>query len=217
MAANEQNSQAPSSVKLTDISITYKQNDREQQIVSDLDLAIGGGEIVVLSGRSGSGKSSLLNICYGFQKPTAGQVFWYDENIAELSEKRRQTLRREKFGVCSQEVQVLDSLTALQNVMLGGASEENAKQYLTALGLGDYLRKPVKLMSGGERQRVQVARAMAKHPDVLILDEPTSALDIVAAKAVSKLLQEAKERGVAIVLGTHDDVLLQIADRVVKL
>lgn len=204
-------------LQLRDVCIKYKQQDHEQEIVSDLNLDVAPGEVVVLSGRSGSGKSSLLNILYGFQKPTSGTVLWYGDDVAGLSESKRQTMRREKFGVCSQEVQVLDSLTALQNVKLGGADETTAKEYLGALGLGGREKSLVKVMSGGERQRVQVARALAKQAEILILDEPTSALDIVAAQAVAGLLEEAKARGVAIVLGTHDEVLLRIADRVVKL
>lgn len=204
-------------LQLQNVCITYKQQEYQQQIVTDLNITVSAGEILVLSGRSGSGKSSLLNIFYGFQKPTLGSVFWYGKNIADLPENKRQQLRRDKFGVCSQEVQVLDSLTALQNVKLGGAEDAAAKEYLAALGLAGREKSLVKVMSGGERQRVQVARALAKKAEILILDEPTSALDIGAARAVAALLQDAKNRDAAIVLGTHDEVLLQIADEVVKL
>lgn len=205
-------------ISLYDVSVSYA--DREQgtrSLVTALHLDVNPGEVVVISGRSGSGKSSLLNICYGLQPPSSGEICWFGKPLDQLSERERQRLRRESFGYCRQEVELFDTLSAIRNVAVGGSKAEDAVELLTALGLGKQLNLPVSRFSGGERQRVAVARALAKQPRVLIMDEPTSALDHHAALQVAKQLQHAKLGGAAIVLGTHDDVMLELADRTVKL
>lgn len=204
-------------IELRGVEISYSAAQGRRVLAQDVNLTLQPGQIIALSGRSGSGKSSILSVSYGAQTPAAGEVYWFGQKLTELNEKQRQSLRKQKFGYCEQEVQLFDTLTAVQNVKLGGSDTQTASMMLSELGLEQLQNMTVKNFSGGERQRVTVARALAKQPQVLILDEPTSALDFAVAQTVAQLMVAAKERGAGVLCGTHDEVILEIADEVVRL
>lgn len=168
-------------VRCVGLGLTYRSDGVERSIFRDLEVAVSSGDFLVLAGRSGSGKTSLLRILYGMQEPSAGSVWWGEQELAGLSEKQRQQMRRECFGYASQDSLVLEEETLETNVRLAGASSDAARECLEELGLGKLTGTRARTLSGGERQRVAVARALAKRPVVALLDEPTASLDAVAA------------------------------------
>lgn len=204
-------------LEIQNLNYGYRTNGKRIELLHDLSLEIAPGTITVFSGRSGSGKSSLLQLCYGLRTPDSGTVSWFHKDVNRMTKREKQRLRREKIGYLPQETTLFDELSVLRNVLVGGAATAAAQEMLSGVGLGDYLRRTPKHMSGGERQRVTLVRALAKQPSILILDEPTSALDIVNAEKVAQLLLTAKANGSAVILGTHDEVLLEIADEKVQL
>ncbi|RRD04194.1 ATP-binding cassette domain-containing protein [Arachnia propionica] len=204
-------------LKCVGLGLEHITNGVERTIFHDLDVTVTPGDLLALAGRSGSGKTSLLRVLYGMQEPSAGTVWWGEQTLAALREKQRQQLRRECFGYASQDALVLEEETLETNVRLGGASREAARRYLDELGLGKLTRTRARTLSGGERQRVAVARALAKQPVVALLDEPTASLDAEAAHLVRDMLRTSAEQGVAVVVASHDEVILEAADQVVQL
>lgn len=204
-------------LEIKNLNYGYRVNGKRIELLPELSLEIAPGTITVFSGRSGSGKSSLLQLCYGLRTPDSGTVSWFNKDVNRMPKREKQRVRREKIGYLPQETTLFDELPVLRNVLVGGATTIAAQETLAGLGLGDYLHRTPRHMSGGERQRVALARALAKQPPILILDEPTSALDIANAEKVAQLLLTAKANGSAVILGTHDEVLLNIADEKVQL
>ena len=135
-------------------------------------------------------------------------MWWGDQELAGLSEKQRQQVRRECFGYAGQDALVLEEETLETNVRLAGAPQDAACRYLDELGLGKLTGTRARTLSGGERQRVTVARALAKQPVVALLDEPTASLDTEAAHLVRDMLRASAEQGVAVVVASHDEVIL---------
>lgn len=206
-----------SPLKCVGLGLTYRTYRVERCVFLDLDITVCSGDFLVLAGRSGSGKTSLLRVLYGMQEPSAGTVWWGDQELAGLSEKQRQQVRRECFGYAGQDALVLEEETLETNVRLAGASQDAARRYLDELGLGKLTGTRARTLSGGERQRVTVARALAKQPVVALLDEPTASLDTEAAHLVRDMLRASAEQGVAVVVASHDEVILNAADEVVQL
>lgn len=205
-------------LRALDISVAYPCAKTSQQVVlSGVTYNARNGKVISLAGRSGSGKTSLLRVLYGMQEPSAGTVWWGDQELAGLSEKQRQQVRRECFGYAGQDALVLEEETLETNVRLAGASQDAARRYLDELGLGKLTGTRARTLSGGERQRVTVARALAKQPVVALLDEPTASLDTEAAHLVRDMLRASAEQGVAVVVASHDEVILNAADEVVQL
>ncbi|MDO5067526.1 MAG: ATP-binding cassette domain-containing protein [Propionibacteriaceae bacterium] len=195
----------------------YLSAGTRRMVLSEVSEQVHRGEFLALAGRSGSGKTSLLRVLHGMQEPSAGTVWWGGQALADLSEKQRQQVRRECFGYASQDSLVLEEETLETNIRLAGASREDARKYLHDLGLGDLISLRARTLSGGERQRVAVARALAKQPVVALLDEPTASLDAEAAHRVRDMLRASAEQGVAVVVASHDEVILNAADKVVQL
>jgi putative ABC transport system ATP-binding protein len=188
----------------------------------DASVRVGAGEVVAVMGPSGSGKSTLLHCLAAVMRPDAGEVWYAGERIDRLSERRRSALRRDEFGFVYQFGQLVPELTVLDNVMLplllsGGRRRQAAPaaldllQQLDLVGLQD--RRPGEL-SGGQAQRVAVARALIRSPRVIFADEPTGALDSLAGEKVMDLLLDcARERGSSVVLVTHEPRVAACADR----
>ena len=196
----------------------------ELTILHDLDLELSKGDSLAIVGASGSGKSTLLGLLAGLDLPSGGAVLLAGKNLSELDEDQRARLRAEHVGFVFQSFQLLDSLNALENVMLPLALEghadarQRARALLERVGLGQRLTHYPRQLSGGEQQRVAIARAFAAEPDVLFADEPTGNLDSHTGERISDLLfQLNQERGTTLVLVTHDERLAHRCQRLIRL
>lgn len=199
-------------------------------VVADLDLEIGSGEVVAVLGPSGSGKTTLLGLLAGLDRPTAGDVFLDGIDLAGLDEDARAQLRAERVGFVFQNFQLVPTLTAIENVMVPlellpgplapapAQAEARARALLGRVGLADRTGHYPAELSGGEQQRVGIARAFANEPRILFADEPTGNLDRETGHEVVDLLFELnRERGTTLVVVTHDLELSQRAHRIVHL
>lgn len=198
----------------------------EVRAVDGVDLEVSAGEVVLVMGPSGSGKTTLLSIAGGILKPTSGEVFWNGQEITQLSEKRLPRMRLEGVGFIFQVFNLLTNLTARENVVLavnlagveGEPAELRAAELLKSLGLEKRAHHLPRDLSGGEKQRVSVARALVNDPKIILADEPTANLDSKAGHDVADLLRDvAKERNKAVVVVSHDQRIRDIADRVLWL
>ncbi len=183
------------------------------------------GEMVALMGPSGSGKSTLLGIVSGLDSPSAGEVILDGDNIGALSERHLASLRARKVGMVFQSYNLIPTLTALENVQLplyvpgrNGRDPERAAQLLVDVGLGHRLGHRPSQLSGGEQQRVAVARALVSDPPLLVADEPTGNLDTETGAALLALLLELRVRhGTTILVATHNHDVAHLADRVLRM
>jgi putative ABC transport system ATP-binding protein len=180
------------------------------------------GEWIAFMGPSGSGKTTLINILGGLDTPTAGQAIVDGTDVARLDEAGLTRFRAEKIGFVFQQFHLVPYLTALENVMLAqyfhSTTDENeARLALERVGLGDRLKHLPSRLSGGEQQRVAVARALINHPKLVLADEPTGNLDEANAETVIRLLRELHEEGHTILMVTHDPEIGQLADRRIDL
>lgn len=189
-------------------------------ILDGINFSIGQGEAVAIVGASGSGKSTLLGMLAGLDLPSSGVVRFQGEDLTSLSEDQRAAIRAQHVGFVFQSFQLLDHLTALENVMLATElghypnSREMAVSMLERVGLGDRLKHTPKTLSGGEQQRVALARAFVRQPKVVFADEPTGSLDSTTGQRVIELMFELqKEQGTTLVLVTHDEQLAARCER----
>lgn len=203
-----------------EVTLAYREADRVVLAVDHVSIEVRQGEFVGIMGPSGSGKSSLLYLMSGLKVPTSGEVRYRSQVIHLMSERERMHLRRREFGFVFQQPYLLPYLTALENVLVAVPGDREA--YRRALELFEQLglahladRYPHKL-SGGEKQRVCVVRAMVHQPQILFADEPTASLDHVNGHAVIRLLAAYRKRG-AVVVVTHDPEMLADADRIYSL
>ena len=219
-------SPASSLLRLTDVVKTYREGDTERTVLDHVSLALEPGSSVVLMGRSGAGKSTLLNIISGIDLPTAGRVVIDDTDLTELSETDRTLFRRSQIGFVFQSFNLISTLTVVENVLLplelGGAASEQARRRAEAVldhvGLGDRLDSFPDRLSGGEQQRVAVARALAHDPLFVLADEPTGNLDYETGQQVLALLYDlVRDTGTTLLVATHDREALDRADRVLHL
>lgn len=193
-------------------------------ILDDLSLQLAAGDSLAIVGSSGSGKSTLLGLLAGLDLPSSGSIDLAGHDLASLDEDQRARVRAEHVGFVFQSFQLIDSLNALENVMLpleleGRAdARQQAAELLDRVGLGQRLSHYPRQLSGGEQQRVAIARAFAAQPDVLFADEPTGNLDSHTGAHISDLLFELnKEHGATLVLVTHDEHLAQRCNRLIRL
>ena len=196
----------------------------ELSILADLSLQLAKGDSLAIVGTSGSGKSTLLGLLAGLDLPSSGEVHLAGHALAALDEDQRARVRAEHVGFVFQSFQLLDSLNALENVMLPleldgrRDARERATELLGRVGLGERLYHYPRQLSGGEQQRVALARAFAAEPDVLFADEPTGNLDTHTGAHITELLFELnRERGTTLVLVTHDERLAKRCHRMIRL
>jgi putative ABC transport system ATP-binding protein len=212
-------------VRLEDVRKSFTEGGRQRDVLRGVSLEIAPGEVVALVGRSGSGKSTLLNLIAALDSPSGGQILVNGRSLSAMNERARTLFRREHVGFVFQFFNLLPTLTALENVLLPlemvGRSSRDARvrgegeRLLAAVGLEGRGDSYPDRLSGGEQQRVAVARALAHDPQLVLADEPTGALDVDTGRAVlAVLLQLAKARGKTIVLVTHSDEVAAAADRV---
>ena len=187
----------------------------------NVSFEINSGEITVILGASGAGKSTLLNILGGMDKTTSGQVTVVGENISQYDARQLTTFRREQVGFVFQFYNLVPNLTALENVELASEIAPDAldpQKTLVDVGLGKRMNNFPAQLSGGEQQRVTIARALAKRPKLLLCDEPTGALDFETGKQILKILQDtARENGTTVVIITHNSAIAPMADRVIRI
>jgi putative ABC transport system ATP-binding protein len=209
---------------LTDLRKDYREPMGVLQVLRGIDLDVRRGEIAILMGPSGSGKTTMLQIAGCMKRPTSGQVVVSGDDLSTADEEQRLQARRRYLGFVFQNFQLVDALSAYENVALGlrlkrqPVEKKRISGILETLGLGSKTHKRPGQLSGGEKQRVAIARALAGSPDVLLADEPTSQLDSNSTETVSDLLrQAARQLNAAVLLATHDPRLTRIADRVLTL
>ena len=208
-------------VKLENVSKIYGTGEVKIVAVDGISFEIAKGEFVVIVGPSGAGKTTVLNILGGMDKPTSGKIYVYGRNIAGYSGRQLTSYRREDIGFVFQFYNLVPNLTALENVELAlqiCREPLDAATVLTEVGLkGRFGNFPAQL-SGGEQQRVSIARALAKNPKLLLCDEPTGALDYQTGKAILKLLQDmCREKGMTVIVITHNSALTPMADKVIRI
>lgn len=194
--------------------------------LKDINIEIEKGTLTILRGRSGSGKTTLINILGALDKPTVGSVTFEGQDITELSEKKRDELRRYKMAFVFQSVALISSMTAYENVEFGlrlsktkyDMRAKRAKEVLKNVGLEKRMYHRPGEMSGGEQQRVAIARAIAHNPLLVFADEPTAELDTTTSLHIVKLFKElVANYGMTIVMTTHDPSMIDIADKVYTL
>lgn len=199
----------------------YKMGETEIVANNDISFSVEKGELAVILGPSGAGKSTVLNILGGMDSPDGGQVIIDGTDIAQFSDKQLTGYRRTDVGFVFQFYNLVPNLTAKENVELATEVSPNALdpvEVLTQVGLEHRLNNFPSQLSGGEQQRVSIARALAKNPKLLLCDEPTGALDFETGKQVLKLLQNAsRKQGNTVLLITHNSAIAPIADRVIHI
>lgn len=208
-------------VELKDVRKSYHMGEITIHAVDGIEFTIEKGEFVVIVGPSGAGKTTVLNILGGMDTATSGEIWVDGINIGTYSEKKLTGYRRNDIGFVFQFYNLLQNLTALENVELALQICKNpldAERVLIDVGLGERLNNFPAQLSGGEQQRVSIARALAKNPKLLLCDEPTGALDYQTGKAILKLLQDTcRERKMTVIVITHNSALAPMADRVIQI
>lgn len=207
-------------IELRDVTKIYKVEERTVQALAGVDLNVPCGQFLAIVGRSGCGKSTLLNLLGGLDKPSGGEVIVNDKNVATLNDKQLTNYRRSSVGIIFQFFNLLPLLTVLENAalpaLLAGENKKNAferaEELLNAVGLEARLHQQTSLLSGGEMQRVAVARALINDPPLLLADEPTGNLDSKSAEAVLQSLRALTGNGKTVVMVTHSREAAAIAD-----
>ena len=208
-------------VKLENISKVYHMGEIEIRAVDGIEFSIRKGEFVVIVGPSGAGKTTLLNILGGMDTATGGTITVDGEDITKYNAKQLTGYRRDDICFVFQFYNLIPNLTALENVEMALQICKNpldARTVLEEVGLTDRMNNFPAQLSGGEQQRVSIARALAKNPKLLLCDEPTGALDYNTGRAILKLLQDmCREKGMTVIVITHNSALAPMADRLIKI
>lgn len=207
-------------VEFKGVSRIYKSGDHELKALDNVDMCLEEGKFVVILGPSGAGKSTLLNLLGGLDSPTSGTIIVDGKDISTLTNDELADYRASKVGFVFQFYNLIPTLTVLENVALVGDIAPNAldsKKMLEEVELGDHIHNFPSELSGGEQQRVSIARALAKNPKILLCDEPTGALDSGTGVLVLKLLLSmARSYGKTIVIVTHNQNIAKMADVVIR-
>ncbi|WP_024862158.1 ABC transporter ATP-binding protein [Ruminococcus flavefaciens] len=206
-------------VEFKNVKKTYKTGEIEVHALNDVNFEINKGEFCVIVGASGAGKTTILNILGGMDTLTEGSVFLDGMEISALSKKKLTAYRRYDVGFVFQFYNLVQNLTALENVELASQicrEPLDAAKILEQVGLAERTKNFPAQLSGGEQQRVAIARALAKNPKLLLCDEPTGALDYATGKQVLQLLQDTcRKNGMTVVVITHNQALTPMADRII--
>lgn len=207
-------------IELKKIGKFYGSGESRFQVLKNISLRIEDGDFAVILGASGSGKSTLLNVMSGLEEPENGQILYDGKDITALSDSQLTEFRKENIGFIFQQYYLLPNMNVAKNVKMGAdlAANRDYKAVIEAVGLKDKLQKYPSELSGGEQQRVSVARALAKKPKVLFLDEPTGALDEETGRQVlDYICKLQKQYGFTIVMVTHNGNIADMARTVIKM
>ncbi len=215
--------QTESAISIIELSKSYQESGRKHEIFGEINLQIQPGEFIVLLGRSGSGKSTFLNLLSGIEPPDRGSVFINDTNLTELSEHKRTLFRRHHIGFVFQAYNLIPTLTVMENLLLPlelirsvtKQDKKDVAELLEKLEFAGRLDSYPDRLSGGEQQRIAIARALVHQPDVVFADEPTGNLDLETGKQVLELLDSlVKKAGKTMIMATHSQEVVGKADRV---
>ncbi|TCZ77158.1 ABC transporter ATP-binding protein [Paenibacillus albiflavus] len=208
---------------LKQINKAYGLGEARANVLNDINLNIKQGELIVILGPSGSGKTTLLNVIGGLEFDYKGKYFFKEEEINRMRESRLIEFRRKNIGFVYQGYNLLPSLTVEENIKLGynlawdKKDNYNIDELLELVGMKGYNKKYPFQLSGGEQQRVSIARAIAKKPNLLLADEPTGALDDKTSSKIMDLIKKLNDIGTTIVIVTHNNEIAKIADRLIKM
>ena len=208
-------------LKAENLVKTFKVGDSTLNAVDGVSFEIEKGDLVIIVGPSGAGKTTLLNLIGGMDKASSGSLIVDKKDVAKYNEKELTLYRRNDVGFVFQFYNLMPNLTALENVELATELKKDSldpRTILESVGLGERLRNFPGQLSGGEQQRVSIARAIAKNPKIILCDEPTGALDYKTGKNILKLLSDvAKKKGKTVIIVTHNSALTEIGDKVFKI
>ncbi len=208
-------------LRLEGVGRTFSMGEVRVEVLRDISISVYAGELLVIGGPSGSGKTTILNIVGGMDRPTAGRVWHRQQELTAASSAELTSYRRETIGFVFQFYNLVPTLTARENVMAATEIADDpldVDEVLRLVGLEDRMNHFPSQLSGGEQQRVSIARALAKNPELLLCDEPTGALDFGTGKKILRLLVDLRrELGKSVLIITHNMAVAQIADRVVQL
>lgn len=206
-------------IEFHDVKKIYKMGDVKIKALSGADFTIEQGEFAVIAGPSGAGKSTILNLLGGMDTCTTGEIIVDGKHVEQFNAKELTTYRRYDIGFVFQFYNLVQNLTVLENVELATQICKNpldVEETIRAVDLGDRMKNFPSQLSGGEQQRVSIARALAKNPKLLLCDEPTGALDYNTGKAILKLLQDTcRTKGVTVIVITHNLALTKMGDKVI--
>lgn len=207
-------------IELKNVKKTYIIGEQKFNALDGIDLSINQGEFVVILGPSGAGKSTLLNLLGGMDKATSGSIMIGENDIAKYNDKELTRYRANDVGFIFQFYNIMPTLTVDENVNLikdVTNTSKNSKDVLKSVGLIGHMNKFPQELSGGEQQRVSIARAIMKNPKVLLCDEPTGALDSKTGVEVLKLLKEQSDQDTTVIIVTHNALIADIADRIIRI
>lgn len=207
-------------IKIRNLHKFYGTGESKNEVLKGISLEIQDKDFMVILGASGSGKSTLLNVISGLEPADAGEVFYDDRNICGMRDQEITAFRKDTIGYVFQQYFLLPNLNVDKNVKMGAdlAGNANYREIIEAVGLADKVKKYPHELSGGEQQRVSIARALAKRPRVLYLDEPTGALDEATGRFVLELIcRLQKEIGFTMVMVTHNQNIADMADTVISM
>ncbi|MDW7727896.1 MAG: ABC transporter ATP-binding protein [Candidatus Methanoperedens sp.] len=212
-------------LRIRNLSKTYMQGKIPVHALNDVSFDVHKGEFLSIVGVSGSGKSTLLSLIGLLDKPTTGSVFIEGEEVTKFKEREAPKIRREKIGFVFQHFNLIPTLTAFENVDIAmrfarvpkSKRKDRAVELLTRMGLADRMKHKPSELSGGEQQRVSIARALANHPAIILADEPTGEVDTKTREVIVNLLRELSEKGQTILVVTHDVAVAQKTDRIITM
>jgi len=212
-------------LKLSNVEKVYRMDGISVKALDGISLIIRKGEFVVITGASGSGKSTLMHIIGCLDTPTNGEVFLDGQKVSDLSERQLAVVRNQKIGFVFQQFNLLARTSALENValpliysdLLESKIEEKAKEALNRVGLSDRLHHHPNQLSGGQQQKVAIARALVTNPSLILADEPTGNLDSKSGQEILKVFQQLNQQGNTIIFVTHDQQVAANAQRIIKI
>ncbi len=208
-------------IEFDKVSKIYKMGSDEIRALDKISLSIDKGEFTVILGPSGSGKSTLLNLLGGMDRPTEGNIIFDGQQVSSFTEKQLELYRRDSIGFVFQFYNLIPSLTSRENVAIAAKLTKNpldTDKVIEAVGLSNRKNLFPSNLSGGELQRLSIARALVKNPKILLCDEPTGALDsATGTKVLSLLKNTAKENNIALIIVTHNSKLEEISDKLIRL
>ncbi len=208
-------------IKVNDLEKHYQVGDTKIVAVGGVNFEIPKGQFVVIVGPSGAGKTTVMNILGGMDKPSIGDVIVDNKNISSLKDKEMTKYRRDDVGFVFQSYNLINNLTALENVEMATQickDAKNPQEVLAQVGLQERMNNFPSQLSGGEQQRVAIARAIAKNPKILLCDEPTGALDTETGQQVLRVLRECSDvYNMTVIIITHNQNITQMADRIIEI